>query len=179
MHLCMPPMPQALHLFRAIISNVVYHVGHSASCSSRVSSACPADVRLRKGLQCRMWRNCECFLESWTQSVAHASLLQWIFRYCALRPHGQSHISGFVSQIFNEINSRKIGDEYNIFEGLFTSKIFMGVLGITTILQIIIMTTPLADFFKVDSLEWYEWVFTIGIGLGMIPLSLLIRFVSR
>ena len=87
--------------------------------------------------------------------------------------------TGFVLQIFNEINSRKIADEYNIFDGLFTSTIFIGVLIITTVMQIIIMSTPLAAFFKVDSLEWYEWVLTVGIGLGTTPLSLFVRFISR
>jgi len=82
-------------------------------------------------------------------------------------------------QIFNEINSRKIDDEYNIFDGLFSSQIFMGVLVITVGLQVIIMTTPLGDFFKVDSLQWYEWLVSIAIGIGTIPLSLLIRFISR
>lgn len=82
-------------------------------------------------------------------------------------------------QVFNEINSRKIHDEFTIFQGIFKSPIFMGVIIITTGLQILIMLTPLGNFFKVDSLEWYEWVLTISIGAGTIPVSLLIRCLSR
>jgi len=82
-------------------------------------------------------------------------------------------------QVFNEVNSRKIADEYNFVSGILTSKIFMGVLIITTLLQIIIMTTPFGDFFNVNSLTWYEWVLTVGIGAGTVPWSLAIRVISR
>ena len=56
-------------------------------------------------------------------------------------------------QVFNEINSRKILDEYNIFEGIFKSVIFMGVLAITVVLQIIIMMTPINSIFHVNKLD--------------------------
>jgi len=82
-------------------------------------------------------------------------------------------------QIFNEINSRKIDDEYNIFEGVFSSQIYIGVITVTAATQVIIMETPLGDFFLVDPLVWYEWLVSIVIGLGIIPLSLLVRFISR
>lgn len=82
-------------------------------------------------------------------------------------------------QIFNEINSRKIDDEYNIFEGVFSSQIYIGVITVTAATQVVIMETPLGDFFLVDPLVWYEWLVSIVIGLGIIPLSLLVRFISR
>ena len=56
-------------------------------------------------------------------------------------------------QVFNEINSRKILDEYNIFEGIFSSAIFMGVLAVTVVLQIIIMMTPINTIFHVNELD--------------------------
>lgn len=56
-------------------------------------------------------------------------------------------------QVFNEINSRKILDEYNIFEGMFKSFIFVGVLALTVVLQIIIMETPVGRIFHVNSLD--------------------------
>jgi hypothetical protein len=56
-------------------------------------------------------------------------------------------------QVFNEINSRKIMDEYNIFEGIHKSPIFMGVLAITTVLQIIIVQTPVSKIFHVRPLS--------------------------
>ena len=39
-------------------------------------------------------------------------------------------------QIFNQINARKIRDEYNVFDGLWASKGFLYILAIEIILQV-------------------------------------------
>lgn len=39
-------------------------------------------------------------------------------------------------QIFNQINARKIRDEYNVFDGLWTSKGFLYILAVEIILQV-------------------------------------------
>ncbi len=52
-------------------------------------------------------------------------------------------------QLANEINARRILDEYDIFNGLFSSPIFMGVIIITAGLQAIIINF-LGAFFKVS-----------------------------
>lgn len=58
----------------------------------------------------------------------------------------------FQLQIFNELNARKIHDQYNILAGITESRIF-GIVLVTTIgLQILIMETPLRIFFKVEYL---------------------------
>lgn len=56
-------------------------------------------------------------------------------------------------QVFNEINSRKILDEYNIFAGIHKSPIFLGVLAITAVLQVIIVQTPVSSIFHVHPLN--------------------------
>lgn len=40
------------------------------------------------------------------------------------------------AQIFNLINSRRINDEYNVFEGLFTSYLFLIILCIIIVCQV-------------------------------------------
>lgn len=84
-------------------------------------------------------------------------------------------------QIFNEINARRINDEYTIFHGLFSNPIFVGVIIITIGFQVIIINVPFVNtkFFKVEPLLWQEWLITIAIGFGAIPLSLLTRFLSK
>jgi len=52
-------------------------------------------------------------------------------------------------QVFNEICSRRIHDEYDFFSGLITNPIFMAVLIITVGLQAIIINF-LGMFFKVS-----------------------------
>lgn len=56
-------------------------------------------------------------------------------------------------QLFNEINSRKILDEYNIFAGIHHSPIFLCVLGLTAVLQVIIVQTPVSNIFHVHPLN--------------------------
>ncbi|KAG2500891.1 hypothetical protein HYH03_001650 [Edaphochlamys debaryana] len=84
-------------------------------------------------------------------------------------------------QIFNEINARRINDELTIFSGLFTNPIFCGVILVTVCFQIIIIEVPFVNtkFFKVQPLNWQEWLITIAIGFGSIPLSLLTRIISK
>ncbi|PNW74900.1 hypothetical protein CHLRE_12g505350v5 [Chlamydomonas reinhardtii] len=84
-------------------------------------------------------------------------------------------------QIFNEINARRINDEYTIFVGLFTNPIFCSVIAITVVFQVIIINVPFINnkFFKVNRLNWQEWLATVAIGFGTIPLSLLTRWLSK
>lgn len=46
--------------------------------------------------------------------------------------------------LFNEVNSRKIHGERNIFEGLFSNPIFYGILFVTAIAQVLSTVTELA-----------------------------------
>lgn len=77
-------------------------------------------------------------------------------------------------QFFNEINCRKIKNEWNPFEGFFRNWICIAVLVLTTILQIIFVqfggvalgTVPLGGT---------EWLFSIGLGASVIPVGLIGR----
>jgi len=79
-------------------------------------------------------------------------------------------------QVFNEINSRKVNTEMNVFEGIFTNKIFIAVIAITCIVQVLIvefgnvavMTSPLT---------WDLWLITIAIGAGELLWGFLIRLI--
>ncbi|KAG2490086.1 hypothetical protein HYH03_011392 [Edaphochlamys debaryana] len=82
------------------------------------------------------------------------------------------------TQVANEINARRINDEYNMFEGFFDNWIFIFVIAITMGLQAIIINF-LGMFFKVEPLDWEEWLVSLAIGTGAWPLSFLTRFVSR
>ena len=55
----------------------------------------------------------------------------------------------YLSQVFNEICSRRINDEYDFFAGLITSPTFMSVLIITVGLQALIINV-MGIFFKVS-----------------------------
>ncbi|XP_053203024.1 plasma membrane calcium-transporting ATPase 2-like isoform X4 [Panonychus citri] len=69
--------------------------------------------------------------------------------------------------LFNEINSRKIHGERNIFEGLFTNPIFYSILFITAGAQIIIVQFG-GRAFSTARLTLEQWLWCIFFGLGVL-----------
>ncbi|KAF4356349.1 hypothetical protein F8388_022395 [Cannabis sativa] len=67
-----------------------------------------------------------------------------------------------VSDVFNEINSRDI-EKINIFHGMFSSWVFIGVMFITVAFQVIIVEF-LGAFASTVPLTWQLWLLSIGIG---------------
>ncbi|XP_030494247.1 calcium-transporting ATPase 4, plasma membrane-type [Cannabis sativa] len=65
-------------------------------------------------------------------------------------------------QVFNEINSRDI-EKINIFHGMFSSWVFIGVMFITVAFQVIIVEF-LGAFASTVPLTWQLWLLSIGIG---------------
>ncbi|KAJ7952044.1 Calcium-transporting ATPase [Quillaja saponaria] len=73
-------------------------------------------------------------------------------------------------QIFNEFNARK-PDEMNVFRGVTKNPLFMGIVGMTLVLQIIIVEF-LGKFTSTVRLDWKLWLVSIGIGIVSWPLAL-------
>uniref|UniRef100_A0A453L6L1 Cation-transporting P-type ATPase C-terminal domain-containing protein n=1 Tax=Aegilops tauschii subsp. strangulata TaxID=200361 RepID=A0A453L6L1_AEGTS len=65
-------------------------------------------------------------------------------------------------QIFNEFNARK-PEEKNVFGGVTSNRLFMGIVGITTVLQILIIEF-LGKFFGTVRLGWKLWLLSVAIG---------------
>ncbi|XP_056177002.1 calcium-transporting ATPase 10, plasma membrane-type-like isoform X1 [Syzygium oleosum] len=72
-------------------------------------------------------------------------------------------------QIFNEFNARK-PDEFNVFKGLTKNRLFMGIVGLTLILQIIIIEF-LGKFTSTVRLNWKQWIISIIIAFISWPLA--------
>ncbi|KAL6781722.1 FAP10B [Auxenochlorella protothecoides x Auxenochlorella symbiontica] len=81
-------------------------------------------------------------------------------------------------QLFNEINSRKIRDELNVFKGFLSSIVFTVVLALTVGFQVIIMFF-LNGIFKTTRLSGLEWALSIIIGSSVLLVSLLTKLISR
>jgi len=65
----------------------------------------------------------------------------------------------------NEINARKIHNQRNVFEGLFTNPIFIGIWIVTFIAQIIIVQFGSFAFYTTPlNLEQWGWCLLLGIG---------------
>lgn len=82
-------------------------------------------------------------------------------------------------QIFNEINSRRIKDEVNVFERVHRSPIFIGVILVTVGLQLIIMLTPMGRFFKVVPISAAEWGISVAVGAGSVLVSIVTRLITQ
>ncbi|XP_017247687.1 calcium-transporting ATPase 9, plasma membrane-type isoform X2 [Daucus carota subsp. sativus] len=74
-----------------------------------------------------------------------------------------------LSQIFNEFNARK-PDEMNVFKGVTKNRLFMGIVGITLVLQVIIIMF-LGKFTTTVRLSWKLWLVSIIIGFISWPLA--------
>ncbi|KAK8525095.1 hypothetical protein V6N13_016080 [Hibiscus sabdariffa] len=75
-----------------------------------------------------------------------------------------------MCQIFNEFNARK-PEEINCFKGVTKNYLFMGIVGFTLILQIIIIEF-LGKFTSTVRLDWQLWLVSIGIGIISWPLAI-------
>ncbi|XP_071961469.1 plasma membrane calcium-transporting ATPase 1-like isoform X2 [Antedon mediterranea] len=68
-------------------------------------------------------------------------------------------------QIFNEVNSRKVHGERNVFDGILNNYIFVGVVVATVIAQILLVC--FGDIiFSCKALDIVQWLWCIAFGLG-------------
>ncbi|XP_027344572.1 calcium-transporting ATPase 9, plasma membrane-type isoform X2 [Abrus precatorius] len=80
-----------------------------------------------------------------------------------------------MCQIFNEFNARK-PDEMNVFRGVTKNRLFMGIVGVTFILQIIIIEF-LGKFTSTVRLDWKLWLASLCIGFVSWPLAIAGKFI--
>ncbi|CAK8535562.1 unnamed protein product [Lathyrus sativus] len=76
-----------------------------------------------------------------------------------------------MCQIFNEFNARK-PEGMNVFKGVTKNRLFVGIVGVTFILQIIIIEF-LGKFTTTVRLNWKQWLSCVCIGLFSWPLAII------
>ncbi|KAH9687228.1 calcium-transporting ATPase 12 plasma membrane-type [Citrus sinensis] len=76
-------------------------------------------------------------------------------------------------QIFNEFNARKL-EKKNIFKGIHKNKLFLAIIGITIVLQLI-MVEFLKKFADTERLNWGQWAACIGIAAMSWPIGFLFK----
>ncbi|EPS71825.1 hypothetical protein M569_02931 [Genlisea aurea] len=74
-----------------------------------------------------------------------------------------------LCQIFNEFNARK-PDEMNVFSGVLKNRLFVGIVGTTLVLQIVIVNF-LGKFTSTVRLDFPQWIICIVIGIISWPLA--------
>ena len=80
-----------------------------------------------------------------------------------------------MMQIFNFLNSRKLGDELNVFEGIFSNWLFPVIVVAIFALQILIVTFGSLAFsvYNFYGLNIYQWLISFGIGSISLIIGLL------
>ncbi|KAJ1448660.1 hypothetical protein M885DRAFT_538441 [Pelagophyceae sp. CCMP2097] len=118
--------------------------------------------------------------EGWNESPAH-------YQELAMRD-GSAHFTivfnTFVlMQLFNEFNARKLQTvaglkhswrEWNAFDRVQDNPLFVGVVGATFVLQILLVQFC-GIFFKVRALTARQWLWCVCFGLGSFPVQFLIN----
>jgi Ca2+ transporting ATPase len=84
-------------------------------------------------------------------------------------------------QVFNFLNARRIQDEINIFERIFTNHLFPGIVLFIFCAQIIIVTFGSLAFglYSNFGLMVKQWLITIGFGSLSLPMSVVIKFIKE
>ncbi|KAI5649271.1 hypothetical protein M9H77_35276 [Catharanthus roseus] len=80
-----------------------------------------------------------------------------------------------LCQVFNEFNARKL-EKKNVFVGIHKNKLFLGIIGITIILQVV-MVEFLKRFANTERLNWGQWGACIGFAAASWPIGWLIKFI--
>jgi len=102
-------------------------------------------------------------LLSWTSKdhITHTTILFNTFVIC---------------QLFNEINARKLGNEFNIFKGMFRNGIFIGIMIFTVVVQALIVQYG-GDFTATAPLSQKQWLACIVIGAFTLPWGAFLRLI--
>ena len=80
-----------------------------------------------------------------------------------------------LCQVFNEFNAREL-ERKNVFQGIHKNKLFLGIIGITIILQVV-MVECLKRFADTERLDWVQWGACIGVAAASWPIGWVVKFI--
>lgn len=78
-------------------------------------------------------------------------------------------------QVFNEFNARKL-EKRNVFKGIHKNKLFLGIIGITVLLQVV-MVEFLKKFADTERLNWGQWLACIVLAAFTWPIGWFVKFI--
>ncbi|XP_054820520.1 putative calcium-transporting ATPase 13, plasma membrane-type isoform X1 [Prosopis cineraria] len=80
-----------------------------------------------------------------------------------------------LCQVFNEFNARKL-EKKNVFKGIHKNKLFLGIIGITIVLQVL-MVEFLKKFADTERLNWGQWGACILMAAISWPIGWVVKFI--
>uniref|UniRef100_A0A7S1UCT0 Cation-transporting P-type ATPase C-terminal domain-containing protein n=1 Tax=Phaeomonas parva TaxID=124430 RepID=A0A7S1UCT0_9STRA len=79
-------------------------------------------------------------------------------------------------QLFNEFNCRSIHSRWDVFSGVESNPMFMGIIAVTGLLQFILVTFG-GEFTRTAPLTAAQWGISIGLGAISLPVGIAMRFI--
>lgn len=79
-----------------------------------------------------------------------------------------------LCQVFNLVNSREL-EKKNVFKGLLRNKLFVGVIGLTLTIQVM-MVEFLKKFANIERLNWGQWGACVGLAAVSWPVGFGVKF---
>jgi len=80
-------------------------------------------------------------------------------------------------QVFNEINSRKVDLQKNVFAGIFTNWIFCSIIVATVFVQALIVQWG-GQAIRCAPLNWLQWLYCVGIAYFSLPWGFCLRLIT-
>mmetsp|Transcript_37029 Transcript_37029/g.57817 ORF Transcript_37029/g.57817 Transcript_37029/m.57817 type:complete len:1016 (+) Transcript_37029:126-3173(+) len=126
-----------------------------------------------------MWRNILC------QSAYQLGMLYYVLMHGAglfgvpfgSEKHFTLVFNAFVfCQVFNEFNARSIKDDWNVFKGLASNRMFMGIIIFTILVQVALVEGA-GFLLETSHLTAAQWFSCLGLGAIALPVGLLMRFI--
>eukprot|EP00607_Mallomonas_marina_P009535 CAMPEP_0182418478 /NCGR_PEP_ID=MMETSP1167-20130531/2892_1 /TAXON_ID=2988 /ORGANISM="Mallomonas Sp, Strain CCMP3275" /LENGTH=1094 /DNA_ID=CAMNT_0024592699 /DNA_START=178 /DNA_END=3462 /DNA_ORIENTATION=+ len=91
--------------------------------------------------------------------------------------HGTVIFNAFIfCQLFNEINSRSIFNDWNVWKGFFSNPMFVSILAVSTGLQIMLVTVG-GEFVKTTPISLRNWGLTVGLASITLVVGFFMRFI--
>ena len=83
-------------------------------------------------------------------------------------------------QLFNELNSRKLEGEANVFKGILANPIFCAIVAATMVLQVILVQFGgIAFKCAKGGLNAEQWMWSIIFGLGVLPWQQVVNLCAK
>ncbi|XP_065861073.1 calcium-transporting ATPase 12, plasma membrane-type [Euphorbia lathyris] len=81
-----------------------------------------------------------------------------------------------LCQVFNEFNARSL-EKQNVFRGIHRNHLFLGIVGITIILQVV-MVEFLKKFASTERLNWEQWLVCVLIAVVSWPIGWVVKLIA-
>jgi Ca2+ transporting ATPase len=82
-------------------------------------------------------------------------------------------------QVFNEINARRVNGERNVYKGLFSNAMFVGIMLLIGLGQalLVVFTGQFMSVTPFPGINWIQWLVSLVLGAITLPLGFLVSFI--